>query len=424
MRAVFSCILLCATGLLAADAARSQVLGQIPARPEAAPSSQTCSPAGAKVVDAYKALAPADEAAKGAQPPAPRDHAVQLGDTIAVQVKPDDALASEACRKKPVVLFLNGVALKGVTGQPPVGSQPGVWKFALSITDDSREAWSALLGRPDFGRRKLTASLGFEDQPPLGGDPAPILEMKILPTIWLAIWGGIFLLMLAVFLCCAKHTNIIRGGAAEGDAPAGAQPAYSLSKSQAALWFFIILASYLLIGMVTGDFSNSLNGTALMLLGIGGGTVLGAAVIDTSKATPEQQQQKKQQAQQAQQTFEQLSAAIAKTQAAQTVPAQAAQIPRSIATLPAQREAAAAEKAKWTKLSGQSSHFLNDILSDANGVNFHRFQLAVWTLVLSIIFIKDVYLTLAMPTFNATLMGLLGLSAGTYLGLKIPEPPK
>jgi hypothetical protein len=26
-----------------------------------------------------------------------------------------------------------------------------------------------------------------------------------------------------------------------------------------------------------------------------------------------------------------------------------------------------------------------------------------------------------MPTFNTTLMGMLGLSAGTYLGLKIPE---
>jgi hypothetical protein len=26
-----------------------------------------------------------------------------------------------------------------------------------------------------------------------------------------------------------------------------------------------------------------------------------------------------------------------------------------------------------------------------------------------------------MPEFNQTLMGLLGLSAGTYLGLKIPE---
>lgn len=34
----------------------------------------------------------------------------------------------------------------------------------------------------------------------------------------------------------------------------------------------------------------------------------------------------------------------------------------------------------------------------------------------------EVYQSLAMPTFNTTLMGMLGLSAGTYLGLKIPEP--
>ena len=26
-----------------------------------------------------------------------------------------------------------------------------------------------------------------------------------------------------------------------------------------------------------------------------------------------------------------------------------------------------------------------------------------------------------MPVFSATLLGLMGLSAGTYLGLKIPE---
>jgi hypothetical protein len=52
---------------------------------------------------------------------------------------------------------------------------------------------------------------------------------------------------------------------------------------------------------------------------------------------------------------------------------------------------------------------------------FHRFQMATWTLVLSLVFIKGVYENLAMPEFNTTLMGLLGLSAGTYLGLKIPE---
>jgi hypothetical protein len=47
--------------------------------------------------------------------------------------------------------------------------------------------------------------------------------------------------------------------------------------------------------------------------------------------------------------------------------------------------------------------------------------MATWTLVLSLVFIKGVYENLAMPEFNTTLMGLLGLSAGTYLGLKIPE---
>ena len=377
-----------------------------------------------KVVAAYKALSPAEEATKDPKVPPSAPAVLQLGDTIAIELDKPAALTSEACGNKAVVLFLNGVPLEGLSAEPPTEREPKIWKFVLQITDESRETWSELLGRPGFGTRSMTAGLGVEDEGPLNSDKLPIIEMKILPTFWLAVWGGIFLLMLAVFICSTLHTNIIRGGASEGDAPAGAQPAYSLSKTQAALWFFIILASYLLIGMVTGDFSNSLNGTALTLLGIGAGTALGSAVISSSKATPEQQQVKKEAAEDAKQTYEQLTAAIAETQAAQAVPARAAQIPKSIATLPAQRDAAAAAKAKWSKLSGQSTHFLTDILSDANGVSFHRFQMAVWTLVLSIIFIKDVYLTLAMPTFSATLMGLLGLSAGTYLGLKIPEPPK
>jgi hypothetical protein len=68
-----------------------------------------------------------------------------------------------------------------------------------------------------------------------------------------------------------------------------------------------------------------------------------------------------------------------------------------------------------------AGRLLQHILSDANGISFHRFQLAGWTLVLGIVFIMEVYPTLSMPSFSTTLMGLLGLSAGTYLGLKIPE---
>ena len=48
--------------------------------------------------------------------------------------------------------------------------------------------------------------------------------------------------------------------------------------------------------------------------------------------------------------------------------------------------------------------------------------MVAWTLVLSAVFAEQVYENLAMPTFSPVLIGLLGLSAGTYLGLKIPEP--
>jgi hypothetical protein len=71
-----------------------------------------------------------------------------------------------------------------------------------------------------------------------------------------------------------------------------------------------------------------------------------------------------------------------------------------------------------------SQGFLKDILSSGEGVGFHRFQMAVWTLVFGIIFVRSVYRELAMPNFDTSLLGLMGLSSGTYIGFKFPEKPK
>ena len=68
-----------------------------------------------------------------------------------------------------------------------------------------------------------------------------------------------------------------------------------------------------------------------------------------------------------------------------------------------------------------SSGFLRDILSDSSGYSFHRFQIFAWTIVLGIIFVSSVYNNLTMPEFSSTLLGLMGLSAGTYIGFKFPE---
>ncbi len=69
----------------------------------------------------------------------------------------------------------------------------------------------------------------------------------------------------------------------------------------------------------------------------------------------------------------------------------------------------------------QPRNWLFDMLSDENGISFHRFQIAIWTVVLTAIFVVKVYATLSMPDFDAQLLGLTGISAGTYLGFKFPE---
>jgi hypothetical protein len=70
-----------------------------------------------------------------------------------------------------------------------------------------------------------------------------------------------------------------------------------------------------------------------------------------------------------------------------------------------------------------SEGFLRDVLSDATGICFYRFQMFVWTLILGMIFLSSVWYSLSMPEFSATLLALQGISAGTYLGFKIPEKP-
>jgi len=43
------------------------------------------------------------------------------------------------------------------------------------------------------------------------------------------------------------------------------------------------------------------------------------------------------------------------------------------------------------------------------------------TIVLGIIFVSSVYNNLSMPEFSTTLLGLMGISSGTYIGFKFPE---
>lgn len=132
---------------------------------------------------------------------------------------------------------------------------------------------------------------------------------------------------------------------------------YSLGRVQMAWWFAIILSSYIFLWVVTGDMTV-LSSQALSLMGISGASGLVSAGLDKSKQT----------------------------------------------VFPAGK-----------------GKFFDDLLTDADGVTMHRFQMLVMTVVLGIMFVIYVLTQLKMPDFDANSLALMGISAGTYLGFKVPE---
>jgi hypothetical protein len=325
-----------------------------------------------KVTQAYKSGTKTTDVPAGV-------NEVELGNEITLDVEKLNVLLERAKCAPPiknVVLFLDGRPLKEVTPFPPTDPANNSLTFQLKRTEKSRDVWTYILGEPRFELRERAVSVGLEDEFPVPSTGK--LKFQTIPKGWFVFWLILFLILFVVFILLAYKTNLLRD---EGPEPGGnLRRPYSLARTQAAWWFFIVLAAYLFIGIITGDFSTTITGTVLTLLGISAGTVVGSAFVDASKP--------------------------------RTAPAPLTSPPT----------APVAGSAVRGTTSWKNEWWWLDILSDAEGVSFHRFQMAAWTLVLGIIFMVQVYNELAMPDFNGTLLALLGISAGTFLGVKIPEP--
>jgi hypothetical protein len=316
----------------------------------------------------------------------------------------------DACRasqpNKQLVLYLDDLPLKDLTPTLTGTPDQGFLTFQVVRTDAAKGAWNRIMGRPTAPQRQVALSVGFADQFPVPS--GLVVNLVVVPVGWTVLAVVFWLLAFAIFVYYALTSSIIREGSATS--------AYSLGRTQAAWWFFVIIGAFLFIVTTTGEVNAALNGTALTLLGIGAATAGGAAVVSASKAG-EKQKAEQQVQQQVDQQAQQVAAAQAQADAA---PANAA--------LQTQLQTANQQLAAKTNLLqrvatvDQNEHFLTDILSDADGISIHRFQMVVWTLVLSFIFAKAVYDNMAMPDFDATLLGLQGISAATFVGLKMAEP--
>ncbi|WP_219929996.1 hypothetical protein [Nostoc commune] len=344
---------------------------------------------------------------------------VKMGDRIRIKVEGLSAATRKATANatnsfdpRQLVLYLDGYELEDVHGEPVIVKVVGKdqktvleddWlAFRLERTDSSEAAWNGLLGRGSRYSINAIAGVGCPKKIAIPvSDRFPPPQLTIVLFSW-RFWLCLFLLVVVVLLFIRYCRNTLRSSGIEGvyseiEVIGGQERLttekvdlkkvalkneyrqsriaqfflgrkklnrnpFSLSISQLAFWTFLIFGAYLIIYGITGDYTNILTQQSLILLGINSVTTVGTSLID-------------------------------------------------------------GQGNEKNKKGSQrvSEGFFYDILSDINGVNFHRFQTFIWTLALGLFFVWEVVKNLAMPEFDDTLLTLQGISAATYLGLRGQE---
>lgn len=352
---------------------------------------------------------------------------LEADDLITVEIDRLEEWASNpANNPTKLVPFLDGLALRGNYPEE-IHTKKNNVHFHLRITPENKKTWIDLLGAPAGTKKPVSFSVGLEDQSPF--DTVYEQEKSALLTVISPKYGItaliIVLVTLVLLIWLAKTTNLIRE---PGPKPIGGKlRPYNLGRTQMAFWFFLVYASYVVIWLIT-DALDTITPSLLGLMGISAGTALSEALIDSGKdsATASSLQDLTAEKATLEQSIPELQSQIA-VQAKETLApddlsnrdnlnkqlqeyrTRLAQITQQIKSL-TPRESA-----------GVSSGFLRDILSDGSGYSFHRFQIFAWMLVLGVIFLSSVYNQLTIPEFSTTLLGLMGISSGTYIGFKFPE---
>lgn len=357
------------------------------------------------------------------------------------------------CVKKNISLFIDGREITGIhpeSGAPKLDTvaantdqnanqtvaADGELRYHLQRTDGASEGlnnsehWADLLGLrfDDFEdwkfnvrERRVEISVG------LTGDYPVATKIKVEASeeenkFWLyrvrfqrfLLWGLIAAFIIGGLIVLAIKTNILRDSR---EVLWNQEKPYSLSAVQAAWWFVLVFLSFIFIWLVTGQYD--LSPTALILLSIGSGTALGAKIIDTNKQNTA--------AEDSTANPVTLNLLVEQKEAIEAeLTALEKSRPKNAAALAERRQEYKDKISEIRKdfpyaVGQEKRGFLMDILSDVDGVNFHRFQLIVWTIILGLFFVISSLGRLAMTQFSETLLALMGISAGTYLGFKIPE---
>ncbi len=337
---------------------------------------------------------------------------IGLGDTLLVTVSNWVVNETHEANRAEWRLKLDGIVLPSATAEA-IDSEttPGQAEFRFFLTSGAgnREAWDALLRYPLRGSR-WTKPVRVGIQPPsnFGSAIKPLAnaaatELVVVSTKRFVPLAGFLVVVVGLLVVLGKRSNILRG-------PDG--KTYSLGRTQMAWWFVIILGSYLFLGVLTFDWTSTIQTSALVLLGISATTALGSVIIDGDKRN------KVEEARAQQKVLPDLIEEMKQKVSRATQAADVASLSSGLIELQAKLDKATAGA---QVVESRPRVFLMELISDSRGVSLHRFQNVIWTLVLGGVYALSVLTELSMPEFNGTLLSLMGISSGTYVAFKFPE---
>jgi len=343
------------------------------------------------------------------------DH-VRLGAQVTVCVKDLHQWINEGNDPNSLRLFLGGHMLPLT---PPSGISPATQdyvNFVLAFDSRNREVratWAEIFDTVrNADNRGISITVG-DSSSRQAFKSAEFVVFDLYP--WFTSLALLLVLLLLVALVLlAMHTNLLRDTAA-GRPSYPAKAPLSLGRVQMAWWFYLVIASYVYIWLVT-QVPDIPTGSVLGLLGISATTGLAAVAVDKNKISDMVNER-----------FDLQTESVAlQSRIGELKLAPDSSLDKE---LQAKKSRLAEVEARLVRIGPapkppSSYGVVDDLLSDGSGVSFHRFQIAVWTVVLGMVFIRAVYKDFAMPEFDPALLALMGVYSGTYVGFKFPEKPK
>ena len=265
-----------------------------------------------------------------------------------------------------ISLLLNGMD----TGIHPLGCDPVTKEMTFTIEKKegseplvNNAVWKVILGQPwNSVQTNFQRELRYTITQSAESAEVKILGSGILKLLLLSTGYSLIGIVLVATLWGVLIYLGCKSGMLRDEGNQGStlrDRTFSLGRVQMAWWFGIVMGSYIFLWVISHDIPP-LGSQALLLMGISGGVGLTSAGLSVGMKKP---------------------------------------------------------------LPISNGKFFDDLLTDAYGVTLHRLQMLAITVILGVMFIIHVITTLTMPEFNGSLLTLMGIAGGAYVGFKVPEKP-